>query len=116
MLCASIWKEYRVGSLHPASAISSFARVEVCPVVVVVHSVLVVIRMRLLLVVRGRWVISRLVDERRRWRRCMVEAGSNVTMSTMKATMVGLGKKHRGKKDKKLHSRTGLTDDCVSPC
>ena len=49
MLCASIWKEYRVGPLHPPSAISCFARIEVCPVVVVVHSVLVVIRVRLLL-------------------------------------------------------------------
>merc|ERR1719234_1476019 len=84
MLCASIWKEYRVGSLNPPSAISCFASIEVCPVVVVVHSVLVVVRMRLLLVVR-RWMIGRLMDNRRRrWGRCMVEAGSNVAMSTMR--------------------------------
>ena len=49
MLSASIWKEYRVGSLDPPGAIGSFARIEICPVVVVVHSVLVVIRMWLLL-------------------------------------------------------------------
>ena len=49
MLCASIWKEDRVGALDPPGAIGSLARVEVCPVVVVVHTVLVMVRMRLLL-------------------------------------------------------------------
>ena len=49
MLCASIWEEDRVGALDPPVAIRSFARVEVCPVVVVVHTILVMVRMRLLL-------------------------------------------------------------------
>ena len=49
MLCASIWEEDRVGALDPPGAIRSLARVEVCPVVVVVHTVLVMVRMWLLL-------------------------------------------------------------------
>ena len=49
MLSASIRKEDRVGSLDPPGAIGRLAGVEVCPVVVVVHPVLVVVRVRLLL-------------------------------------------------------------------
>ena len=49
MLSASIWQEDRVGSRDCPGAIGGLARVEVGPVVVVVHTVLVVVRMRLLL-------------------------------------------------------------------
>ena len=49
MLSASIWQEDRVGSRDRPGAIGGLARVEVGPVVVVVHTVLVVVRMRLLL-------------------------------------------------------------------
>ena len=49
MLGASIWKKDRVGSLDRPGAVGRLARVEVGPVVVVVHTVLVVVRMRLLL-------------------------------------------------------------------
>ena len=49
MLSASIWKEDRVGSRDGPGAVGGLARVEVGPVVVVVHTVLVVVRMRLLL-------------------------------------------------------------------
>ena len=49
MLSASIWQEDRVGSRDGPGAVGGLARVEVGPVVVVVHTVLVVVRMRLLL-------------------------------------------------------------------
>ena len=49
MLSASIWQEDRVGSRDRPGAVGGLARVEVGPVVVVVHTVLVVVRMRLLL-------------------------------------------------------------------
>ena len=49
MLGASIWKKDRVGSLDRPGAVGRLARVEVGPVVVVMHTVLVMIRMRLLL-------------------------------------------------------------------
>merc|ERR1712051_1086452 len=82
MLSASVWEEDRVGSSDRPGAVGGLARVEVGPVVVVVHTVLVVVRMRLLLVVGGRWMIGRLMDDRRRrWRRCMVEAGTNMSVS-----------------------------------
>ena len=48
-------------------------------------------------------MIGRLMDDgRRRWRRSMVEAGTNVAVSTMMATMVRHGEKHRREEDKKL--------------
>ena len=49
----------------------------------------------------GRWVISR--GRRRRgrwWSRCMVEAGTNMSMSM--TTMVRYGKEHRREEQKKL--------------
>ena len=49
MLSASIWQEDRVGSRDRPGAVGGLARVEVGPVVVVVHTVLVVVRMWLLL-------------------------------------------------------------------
>merc|ERR1712051_340244 len=112
MLSASIWEEDRVGSRDRPSAIGGLARVEVGPVVVVVHTVLVVVRMRLLPVVGGRWMIGRLMDDRRRRRRrCMVEAGTNMSVSVM-TTVVRHGEEQRREEEKKLHSSASLTDDC----
>ena len=53
------------------------------------------------LVVGGRWVISRGRRGRGRWwSRCMVEAGTNMSMSM--TTMVRYGKEHRREEQKKL--------------
>ena len=49
----------------------------------------------------GRWVISRGRRGRGRWwSRCMVEAGTNMSMSM--TTMVRYGKEHRREEQKKL--------------
>ena len=54
------------------------------------------------LVVGGRWMIGRLMDDRRRrWRRCMVEASTNMSVSVV-TTVVRHGEEQRREEDKKL--------------